>query len=434
MPSTPLRFSSAVITNTPDNLLYDTGSSSAFLGVINSNGTKPQAEQRRTSNTVNPETDINKYSGAQLEDYQGKLYELCKDQNGCRFLQKKLEEACYVEMIYQEIHPHFVELMTDPFGNYLCQKLLEKCDDIQRTNTVEVIAPEFLKICLNMHGTRAVQRLIEFLSTKRQIQAVIIALQPNVVALIRDLNGNHVIQKCLQKLSPEYNQFIYDTVSQYCTEVATHRHGCCVLQRCIDYAIDSQKTQLVKVITEQALPLVQDPYGNYVVQYVLDLGDAKYSDSLIRRFIEPVRELSIQKFSSNVIEKCIRVSERDTRRLLINGLTNHPNMDKLLLDSYANYVIQTCLEYAEQDQRSKLIECIRPLLPSIRNTSYGKRIFTKIQKEIQQQQPGKPHRAQRNANSIKGMTNSMSELSFNGSRLSNNDNDRDSGEKTPIYL
>lgn len=63
----------------------------------------------------------------------------------------------------------------------------------------------------------------------------------------------------------------------------------------------------MNVITQNALPLVQDPFGNYVVQYVLELGDAKYSDDLIRRFIEPVRELSVQKFSSNVIEKVNKV-------------------------------------------------------------------------------------------------------------------------------
>lgn len=114
--------------------------------------------------------DADKFSGLQLEEFQGKLYELCKDQHGCRFLQLKLEESkSNVNLIYQEIHLHFVELMTDPFGNYLCQKLLERCDDTQRSSIVQVIAPEFLKICLSMHGTRAVQKLIEFLSTKRQV-------------------------------------------------------------------------------------------------------------------------------------------------------------------------------------------------------------------------------------------------------------------------
>lgn len=113
----------------------------------------------------------NKFAGLQLEEFSGKLYELCKDQHGCRFLQLKLEESAnHVTMIYNEIHIHFVDLMTDPFGNYLCQKLLERCDDQQRSSIVEVIAPQFLKICLSMHGTRAVQKLIEFLSTKRQVR------------------------------------------------------------------------------------------------------------------------------------------------------------------------------------------------------------------------------------------------------------------------
>jgi len=35
---------------------------------------------------------------------------------------------------------------------------------------------------------------------------VIAALNPNVVTLIKDLNGNHVIQKCLNRLSSEDNQ------------------------------------------------------------------------------------------------------------------------------------------------------------------------------------------------------------------------------------
>jgi hypothetical protein len=61
----------------------------------------------------------------------------------------------------------------------------------------------------------------------------------------------------------------------------------------------------VNVITQHALPLVQDPFGNYVVQYVLGLEDATFYDRLIRKFIEPVRELSVQKFSSNVIEKVL---------------------------------------------------------------------------------------------------------------------------------
>lgn len=133
------------------------------------NNTNKSEPPRKTSTAPIVDSEMSKFAGLQLEEFQGKLYELCKDQHGCRFLQMKLEESSSnVNMIYGEIHSHFVDLMTDPFGNYLCQKLLERCDDTQRSSIVEVIAPEFLKICLSMHGTRAVQKLIEFLSTKRQ--------------------------------------------------------------------------------------------------------------------------------------------------------------------------------------------------------------------------------------------------------------------------
>ena len=89
----------------------------------------------------------------------------------------------------------------------------------------------------------------------------------------------------------------------------------------------------------------------------------------------------MQKFSSNVIEKCIRVAEHSTRKMLIEELLNRTRLEKLLRDSYGNYCVQTALDYAEPGQRALLVEGIRPVLPLIRNTPYGKRIQNKLQRE-----------------------------------------------------
>ncbi|KAF9454952.1 pumilio-family RNA binding protein [Macrolepiota fuliginosa MF-IS2] len=329
--------------------------------------------------------EFNRFAGTRLEDLQGEIPTLCKDQHGCRYLQKKLEEGLpeHRDMIFRETFSHFTDLMTDPFGNYLCQKLLEFATDEQRNLICESVAQDLVNISLNMHGTRAVQKMIDFLSTRRQIHSIILALSLHVVALIKDLNGNHVIQKCLNKLAPEDNQFIYNAVAANCVEVATHRHGCCVLQRCVDHASDHQRIQLVNEITYNALTLVQDPYGNYVVQYILDLNDSRFSDAVIRQFQGNVCALSVQKFSSNVIEKCVRVAEHSTRKILIDELLNRSRLEKLLRDSYGNYCVQTALDYAEPAQRALLVEGIRPVLPLIRNTPYGKRIQNKLQREAQ---------------------------------------------------
>jgi hypothetical protein len=323
----------------------------------------------------------------------GHIYSLCKDQHGCRFLQKKLEDRdpMVVEIIFNEVYDHMTELMIDPFGNYLCQKLLEHCNDEQRLHIIEKVAPDLVKISKNMHGTRAVQKMIEYLTTPDQVTPTINsiiaiakkALSNHVVTLIQDLNGNHVIQRCLNRLSPQDNQFIYDSVSQagHCVEVATHRHGCCVLQRCIDHASDSQKIQLINEIIANALVLVQDPYGNYVVQYVLDLPFPGLASRLARRFLGHIPILSTQKFSSNVVEKCLNVTDVQTRASIIQELVEYDNLLYLLQDPYANYVIQTSLNVSEPVQHARLVEAIRPHLSSLRNTPYGKRIQNKILKE-----------------------------------------------------
>ena len=206
-----------------------------------------------------------------IDQALGGIYALCKDQHGCRFLQKQIEERTprVLDAIFAEVYPHFVELMTDPFGNYLCQKLLECCPERQRVALIEAVSPHLVAISHNMHGTRAVQKMIEFLSTPQMVGLVVAGLRANVVALIQDLNGNHVIQRCLQRLTPPDNQFIYDAVSAHCVQVATHRHGCCVLQRCIDYASESQKRQLMAEVIRNAHTLVRDAFGNYVVRVPL---------------------------------------------------------------------------------------------------------------------------------------------------------------------
>nr|KAJ3422709.1 hypothetical protein HK105_006825 [Polyrhizophydium stewartii] len=285
--------------------------------------------------------EASRFSNVSLDDLVGQIAILSKDQHGCRFLQRKLEEQNEknLNIIFGEVFAHFSELMIDPFGNYLCQKLLEFCTEEQRTLLVENVSHDLISISLNMHGTRAVQKLIELVNTPHQISSVISALGVNVVALIKDLNGNHV--------------------------------------RCIDHASDAQRAQLVGDITFHALTLVQDPFGNYVVQYVLDLPEKHYSEAVVNRFLEHVCLLSVQKFSSN----CIRVSSPETRALLIGELLSKDRLDRLLRDSYANYVIQTALDYADTPQRMQLVECIRPILPSIRNTPYGKRIQTKIMRD-----------------------------------------------------
>lgn len=321
-----------------------------------------------------------RFNNLPLEQVGGTIYSLCKDQHGCRYLQKQLENRLpdQIHMIWLETNQHVVELMTDPFGNYLCQKLLEYCNDDERTVLIQNATTDMVRIALNQHGTRALQKMIEHVTTPVQINLIVEALRNQVVELIQDLNGNHVIQKCLNKLSAADASFIFDAVGKHCVEVGTHRHGCCVLQRCIDHADGAQKIWLIERITAHAVTLVQDPFGNYVVQYIIDLNEESFTEPLVQRFQGRIGLLSKHKFSSNVVEKCLRCASEQSRDMIVTELLVPGEIDRLLRDSFGNYVIQTALDYSTPMSKHRLIETIRPALPSIRATPYGRRIQAKI--------------------------------------------------------
>lgn len=58
---------------------------------------------------------------------------------------------------------------------------------------------------------------------------------------------------------------------------------------------------------------------------------------------------------------------------------NPVELEKLLRDSFANYVVQTAMDYADEETKARLIDNIRPIIPAIRHTPYGRRIQGKIQ-------------------------------------------------------
>ncbi|CAN0350823.1 unnamed protein product, partial [Laminaria digitata] len=130
------------------------------------------------------------------------------------------------------------------------------------------------------------------------------------------------------------------------------------------------------------LPLLQDPYGNYVVQYVLGICSHEEADTLVNVPIGKVAMLSMQKFSSNVIEKCMDRAQEDVIVTYVQELADPAAMRPLLQDQYANYVIQKTLQLAPREAALSLVESIREHLGLMRNSSGGRRMLTKIAKRF----------------------------------------------------
>ncbi|KAF5725532.1 pumilio 12 [Tripterygium wilfordii] len=329
--------------------------------------------------STNMRPQILKYDS--VDEMSGRIYHMAKDQNGCRLLQRKFSEGTPedVEKIFLEIVDHIVELMTDPFGNYLVQKLLEVCSEDQHMKVLQAItrkAGDLIKISCDMHGTRAVQKVIETLTTPEQFSIIVSSLKPGIVTLMKNMNGNHVAQRCLQYLMPEYSEFLFEAATTNCVELATDRHGCCVLQKCLTYSEAEQRRQLVSEITSNALILCQDPFGNYVVQFVFELRLPWATEDILDQLDGNYGDLSMQKYSSNVVEKCLKYAGEENRDRIIRELIDTAHLDQIMQDPYGNYVIQAALHLSKGALHSALMDKIRPHVPVLRTSPYGKKVLS----------------------------------------------------------
>ncbi|PON95657.1 Coatomer beta subunit [Trema orientale] len=316
-----------------------------------------------------------------LDEVTGRIFLMAKDQHGCRFLQRKFSEGTKneVEMIFAEIIEHIVELMTDPFGNYLVQKLLEVCDEDQRMQIIHSVTSksgELLRISCDMHGTRAVQKVIETLKTPEQFSMVVSSLRSDTVTLIKNMNGNHVAQRCLQYLVPEHSEFLFEAAIMNCVELATDRHGCCVLQKCLSHSDGERRHRLICEIASNAIILSQDPFGNYVVQYVFELGLPWAIANILNQLNGSYGDLSVQKHSSNVVEKCLKCAGEERRTRIIQELIDNPRLDQIMQDPFGNYVIQAALEQSKGSLHAKLVDAIKPHVSVLRTSPYGKKVLS----------------------------------------------------------
>ncbi|KAM7258230.1 hypothetical protein ACFE04_013971 [Oxalis oulophora] len=319
-------------------------------------------------------------SSSCLAAFRGQIYTMARDQYNCRFLQGVCDWGTSedVEIIFNEIITHIGELMMDQFGNYLVLKLLSMCNEDQITQIVHMVTKEagqLVKISLNSYGTGVVQKLIAVLRTRQQIVQVKLALQLGFLHLVEDLNGNNVINGCLQCFNPEDNKFIFAAATKFCLNIATHQHGCYVLQRCIGKAIGEDRDRLTAEVVLHGLQLAQNPYGNYVVQYIINLNIPSVNEKLCAKFKGHYIQLSIQKFSSHVVEKCLK-NIPESHSCIIQEFLSVSRFDKLLQHQFANYVIQCALKVTKGQLHDVLAQAVLSR-GALQKNPYRKRIYSR---------------------------------------------------------
>lgn len=311
------------------------------------------------------------------------LYEYCIDSFKCRKVQEKLDQnKSFCHAFFDKIKDQFHKIICDPFGNYVFQKFLENCSDLKYISEIFLNIKDYLyDISINSYGTRGLQKLLEYLNSENDVLIINDFLKTCLIDLIFHKTGNHVIQQCLIYIPKNKNNFIYDKVCQNIVLLSKSKSGGCVISKMIQFANKSQLIQICTSINKNLKELINDEFGNFLVQQIYKLNITEVNLAISNYIEENFIYLSKQKFSSNVIDKCVLIS-RFTDIKFINNLglmlIKDLNVINLIIDKYGNYIVKTLLTKVNKVSFIELIKIIKLKLKRIKNSPYGDKIYTSL--------------------------------------------------------
>jgi hypothetical protein len=283
---------------------------------------------------------------------RGSLEELSRTPTGSSFIQCALREQsdpANLQVIWTELKPHFFDLLLDAHGCYVLKSIMERLppEELQLI-IISLSQDEQLCFSLCTHSLHT-RRLAQFLMER----------DPSVL-------GELLVKKC--------------------REVGMTQQGCIVMQKAMDLAPPYLLQQLVNAVIANFISFAKDPFANYIVQHLLEVGEPERSSPLILAAVHGrVTELSCNKFASNVVEKCLFHLTPDAQHQLIVEMYNvdEEQLFQMLQDSFGNYIIQSSIALASFRDIWMISEKLKNVL---QRTPYGHKIEARLERRLK----GKP--------------------------------------------
>jgi len=329
-----------------------------------------------------------------LLDIVPHVVEFAKDQYGSRLIQSKLSTCTPDEkqLLYVAIKKETKHLVLDPFANYVIQKFFEYGTLSQRRGLAAELRGSVLELSFHMFGCWVMQRALEFLEGPGNAEQVVLSseLSKDVLRLVGNQNGNHVIQKCIEKMPTDQVNFILESFRGEVKKMSRHTYGCRVLQRLIEHCVVEQSVPIVSEIIDQTEDLAKDEYGNYVIQSIAERVDTPHRPLVLQTICEKILDLSTDKYASNVCEKALVYSTDEDRHMLMMtilgmpmdgsnaAVSADPPLFTMMRDRYANYIVQKMIELSSSEQKQLIHARLGNRIGELKTFTYGKHIVSTL--------------------------------------------------------
>ena len=288
---------------------------------------------------------------------QGNFVNIIKTHKGSRIFQNYLKNthSDILHQIFIEVNPYLKELLIDPYANYFCRKFFTFLNQKDKTDFLLSIENSLIKLSTNSIGTYPIQGIIEHIGSKIEKNIIINAIKDHIEELSFDPYSSHVIEKILSCFEEEYISFIYDYISQNFLKLAYNANGICLVKKIITFTHKIKIHEQIKnIVEENSMDLIKHPYGNYVIQVLVDNWDLPEVKQILKLYDKQFTSLSMEKYSSNVMERCIEKSD-DILSQYIDEVCESGKIFEVMKNNFGNYVIQKALRLCSGNDRRKLV-------------------------------------------------------------------------------
>ena len=293
-------------------------------------------------------------------------YSLCnflKNQKDSRDAQNVLTsmKETEVEILINKLKNYISDVTIDKYGNYFTQKLIQICVPSQRLKIIQNINSRFVEVANNSFGTHPLQSLMEIINMPEEKNLILRYILGNETILAFDTKGTHILQKYISNTKDEDRNELNKKIVNLIDKLIIDVSGVCVLIKLIKHTKDKILLEKIAnyITNNEPLFFIQHPYANYAVQILIMNPIAlPFCNKIIETIVNNYLSLSMQKFSSNVVENCIKYADEKSVKKIYNQIIDQEKIESLLNNNYGNYVLEKLIERLNKEDKIKLAKKI----------------------------------------------------------------------------
>ncbi|KAE9589896.1 putative armadillo-like helical, nucleic acid binding NABP, pumilio domain-containing protein [Lupinus albus] len=238
---------------------------------------------------------------------------------------------------------HVLPLTLQMYGCRVIQKALEVVNVDQQTQMVSELDGAVMRCVRDQNGNHVIQKCIEFIPQDR-IQFIISSFYGQVVSLSTHPYGCRVIQRVLEHCDdPSTQQIIMDEIMQSICNLAQDQYGNYVIQHIIQHGKSHERTAVISKLAGQIVKMSQQKFASNVIEKCLTFGSPEERQILVNEMLgtsdenEPLQAMMKDPFGNYVVQKVLETCDDRSLELILSRIKVHLNALKLY--TYGKHIV-----------------------------------------------------------------------------------------------